>query len=161
MCKVAQSVLMLLAVFLAAPSWAATYTASELSIEKIFPDISCKTFSKPSGGFVSNSQILEMAVENTVYPPSGGGALKKVIPVALTYGRWMPWAAAAFTAGYMIGDYFFTKWHEDEHDIYWDGDSFYQEVEKLVYPGCDGFDALIAAAKPTMEEVYANLYDTL
>ena len=118
--KAAQSVLMLLAVFLAAPSWAATYTASELSIEKIFPDISCKTFSKPSGGFVSNSQILEMAVENTVYPPSGGGALKKVIPVALTYGRWMPWAAAAFSAGYFIGDTIYKNWHES-NDVFHDG----------------------------------------
>lgn len=127
---------------------AATYTASELQIDKIFPSTYNKVWARPSGGFVPNSTVLEMAIENTVYPPSGGSALKKVIPVALTYGRWMPWAAAAFSVGYFIGDEIYTKWHEDQ-GVYHDGTEYYEwlEDEVIVEDGCaeGAIDAQICA----------------
>ena len=81
-----------------------------------------------------------MAIENTVYPPSGGSALKKVIPAAITYGRWMPWAAAAFSAGYFIGDTIYKNWHES-NDVFHDGfvgGRYYEilEDEVIVEDGC-------------------------
>ena len=83
MCKNLKSVLMFaLVLCCCGGADAATYTAAELNISRILPSLT--SIPKP-GPYLSNSTILEMAIENTVYPTAGGGAVKKILPT--TYYR--------------------------------------------------------------------------
>ena len=134
MCKNLKSVLMFaLVLCCCGGADAATYTAAELNISRILPSLT--SIPKP-GPYLSNSTILEMAIENTVYPTAGGGAVKKILPTAIKYGKYMGWAVAASGVGYLVGSEWYKAWHEDEHDIYYDGEGYYEWLEREVPVGC-------------------------
>lgn len=107
------------------PVFATTYTAAELSIDNIFPDVFCKTKPRPAGGWTTSSRILDIAVENTVYPPSNTSILKKIAPVALTAGRFAGWLALGVSTGYFLYDTVYLDWMNGRGLDYEDGE-YYQ-----------------------------------